>query len=528
MKSHSCFPVLRTRRSLLQLSLAALLSATSLSALPALAADSTDARTLEIVAPWEINGLHPSTSGFVFQRMQVVETLVEVDHQGALIGGLASSWQVSDDGLRWQFNLRKGARFHDGTPVTASAMLRSLAAARIDPAMLSAAPIERIEARDPHELVIVLKQRYGALPALLAHSSTAILAPASFTDDGKVKAIIASGPYRIESVTPPQQMTVKRFEQYDGTQPAIGRAHYLAAGRAETRALMAESGQADLAFTLDPASLQRIRSKGVLGIDSVTLPRTTILKLNAGLKGLDDVRVRQALSLAINRAGIAKALLRDPEMAASQLFPPSMPEWFDKSLPALGFDLDKARQLLADAGWKQDDRKVLRNAEGEALTLTIRTFPDRPELPQIATALQAQWGELGIAVKVNIGNSGDIPLGHRDGSLQVGLSARNYGTVPDPIGALAQDFSPKGGDWGAMNWHDASLDVRIASLSAGTLTDDETRAARHAISRILQEQLPVIPVSWYRQQVVVGKRVQGVSVDPLERSYRLTEMQWRP
>lgn len=525
MKPHPS-PLPLARRSLLSTTLAVLLgSLLPLHATPAAAAG-PDA-TLEVVAPWEINGLQPASSGFVFQRMQVAETLVEVDREGALTGGLAQRWQVSDDGLQWRFTLRAGARFHDGQPVTAQAVLPSLKAARIDPAALSLAPVERIEAPDAQTVLIVLKHRHAALPALLAHSSTIILSPTSFDADGKVRKLVATGPFEIESVTPPQQMRVRRFARYDGQQPAIARAHYLAAGRAETRALMAESGQADLAFTLDPASLQRIRGRKALTVLSTTLPRTTILKLNAGLPGLKDERVRQALSLAIDRKGIATALLRDPGLAASQLFPPDMPAWHDAGLAPLRFDLPAAERLLADAGWKKDEAGTLRNGAGEALTLTISTFPDRPELPQIATALQAQWRRLGIAVKVDIGNSGDIPLKHRDGSLQVGLAARNYGNVADPIGAIAQDFSPQGGDWGAMNWHDAALDKAIDGLLTGTLDQQATQTARRLVSQVLQQQLPVIPVSWYRQQLVVGRRVSGASIDPLERSYRLTDLQWR-
>ncbi|MDO4232646.1 MAG: ABC transporter substrate-binding protein [Lautropia sp.] len=518
---------LPARRTLLHVSLSLALGALLPAGALADTAAKTAAQTLEVVAPWEINGLQPVTSGFLFQRMQVLETLVDVDHEGRMIGGLASSWQVSDDGLHWQFRLRENARFHDGSPVTAGRVLPSLKAGRKEPALLSLAPVDRIEAEGEHTVSIRLKEPYGALPALLAHSSTGIVSPESFDAQGKVTKLVATGPFEIEKVVPPQQLTVKRFEQYHGTKPEVARVHYLAAGRAETRALMAESGQSDLAFTVDPASLQRIRQRGQLQVVQAILPRTTILKLNAGLPALKDARVRQALSLAIDRKGVATALLRDPEMAATQLFPATMPQWHVPGLTPLGFDLAAAERLLTEAGWKKGEDGVLRNAQGEAMHLTLLTFPDRPELPQIATALQAQWKKLGVAVKVNIGNSGDIPLAHRDGSLQVGLTARNYGTVPDPIGSVAQDFSPKGGDWGAMNWHDAGMDKAIAALSTGTLPGAEAEAARKQVSTTLHEQLPVIPVSWYRQQVVAGRRIDNVSIDAFERSYRLTDIRWR-
>ena len=497
-------------------------------AAPTLSAQTTRAtRTpLQIVGPWEISGLAPANSGFVFTRLQITETLMDAGEDGTPMPGLAVRSIVSADGLTWRFALRETARFHDGTAVSAASVVRCLQAARVAPALLSLAPITAIAAEGRSTVVVTLNAPYAGLPALLAHSSTMILAPSSYAADGTVKSIIGSGPYRVSTLTPPQLVEAAVFDGYDGPKPAIERVRYLTAARAETRALMAEGGQADLAFGLDPASLVRLRGRSNVRIESVTLPRTVIIKVNAGMMPLRDVRVRRALSLAIDRAGIAKALLRDPELAATQLFAPVLKAWHDPSLAPLKFDPALAAKLLIEAGW-QRAADGLRDAKGEPLSLTLRTFPDRPELPVIASALQAQWRQAGIAVRVNIGNSGDIPLGHRDGSLQLGLAARNYANVPDPTGTLAQDFSPTGGDWGAMGWHDEALVATLAELSRTTPTPARAATLRATVARVLQDQLPVIPVSWYRQQVAVNARVQGVSLDPLERSYRLTRMRWQ-
>ena len=129
-------------------------------------------------------------------------------------------------------------------------------------------------------------------------------------------------------------------------------------------------------------------------------------------------------------------------------------------------------------------------------------------------------------VQVNVGNSGDIPLGHRDGSLQLGLAARNYCTVPDPTGTLMQDFTAAGGDWGAMGWRSDALVQALSELSRGTSSAERAAALRARVTAVLQGELPVIPVTWYRQQVAVSGRVTGVSLDPLERSYRLSAMRW--
>ncbi|TAG01434.1 MAG: ABC transporter substrate-binding protein [Betaproteobacteria bacterium] len=481
---------------------------------------------LQIVGPWEIGGLAPTNSGFVFTRLQVTETLLNAQDDGTPLPGLAERWNRSADGLSWRFTLRPSARFHDGSPVTAAAAVRCLEAARVAPALLSLAPIRLIETEGASTIVIRLREPNASLPAMLAHSSTMVIAPASYGADGSVRSIIGSGPYRITQLTPPQLVECAVFDGYDGPKPAIDRVRYLAAGRAETRALMAESGQADLAFGLDPASLVRLRGKRNLTIASITLPRSVILKVNAGLPALTDVRVRQALSHAIDRGGIAKALLRDPELAATQLFAPSLKAWHNTALPALSFDVARANTLLAEAGWKRA-ADGLRDAKGQSFALKLRTFPDRPELPIIATALQAQWRDIGINVQVSVGNSGDIPLGHRDGSLQLGLAARNYGNVPDPTGTLLQDFGPGGGDFGAMGWSSEPLGRALSELKRGDVSAEKLAANRLEIARILQAELPVIPIAWYRQQVALSSRISGVSLDPLERSYRLTQMSWR-
>ncbi len=482
-------------------------------------------RTLQIVGPWEIGGLAPASSGYIFTRMQITETLTDATDDGTPLPGLAQSWNVSANGRVWRFSLREKARFHDGTPVTAAAVAACLSKALVAPAMLSLAGVERIAADGPSQLSIHLRAPFGPLPSVLAHSSAMVLAPASYAPDGSVRAIVGSGPYRVTRLTPPQHVEAALFDAYDLAQPIVRQVRYLAAGRSETRALMAESGQADLAYGLDAASLARLTGKARVRIQSVVLPRTILLKVNAGLPALRDVRVRLALSLAIDRQGIGRAILRDPELAASQLFAPSLPAWHQKELPPLRHDPGEAQKLLASAGWQRHP-DGLRDAQGQPLRLVLRTFPDRPELPIIASALQAQWRQAGIAAQVHIGNSGDIPLGHRDGSLQLGLAARNYANVPDPAVTILQDFGPHGGDWGAMGWRNPAVDDALARLSQGHVAAGAAAQLRARIASSIHEALPVIPICWYRQHVAINQRLQGVSLDPLERSYRLTQARW--
>lgn len=491
---------------------------------PVWAAPTRQADTLQIVAPWEVGGLSAARSGHLWCRLQLCETLVDTDDQGSLQPGLALRWSASVDGRTWRFVLRPNARFHDGSPVTAAAVARSLEAARQPPSVLAQADVLAIEPEGALTVRFQLRTPHAGLPGLLTHSTTLILG--RHGSDGQLERLIGTGPYRIKELQPPQRLVMEAFDGYDGPLPPIRHVHYLAASRSETRALMAQSGQADLAYGLDPVSLSRLRRQPDLRVSMVTLPRVMIVKVNAGMPSLRDVRVRQALSLAVDREGMARALLRDPGAAATQLLPPSVAGWHDVALSPLRHDLSAATRLLQAAGWQRQGLGW-RDAQGQEVSLSLRTYPDRPELPLMATALQAQWQALGIPVQVQVGNSGDIPLGHRDGSLQLALAARNYGTVPNPGSTLLQDFGAAGSDWGAMGWRHGAVSEALHLLDRGVPSKRQAEALRRSVVQVLQHELPVIPIAWMRLQVAVGARVEGVSLDPLERSYRVTRMRWR-
>jgi peptide/nickel transport system substrate-binding protein len=190
----------------------------------------------------------------------------------------------------------------------------------------------------------------------------------------------------------------------------------------------------------------------------------------------------------------------------------------------LTHDTGAAQALLRAAGWTPGRDGILRRGDAR-FALTLRTFPDRPELPVIATAIQEQLRLAGIDVRVAVGNSSDIPFAHRDGTLALALYARNYGVVPDAFGAVAQDFGGEGGDWGPMGWHAPAIASALAELPA-TVDTRQAQTLRGQIAAVLQQELPLIPVVWYRQTLAANPRLANVSIDPYERTYRLTPLQW--
>lgn len=487
-------------------------------------AEPAASRTLAVIGPFELHSLEPATAGGFFTRLQVAETLVEADDEGTLQPGLATSWEVADDQLSWRFQLREGAVFHDGTPVAAEDVVGALEAARTSEGTpLTSVPLQAVVA-DAGAVRLDLTEPFAPLPAVLAHTSTQVLAPSSYGPDGAVTSVVGSGPYRVERVQQPSSIEVVAFDQWHEGTPAVQRVSYSAVSRPESRALAAQSGQADVVFGMDPVSRQHLQGRDGVQVVSATLPRTIQLKVDAGHELLGDVRVRRALSLALDREGMATALLRDPEMAADQLFPPSLPQWHANGIAPLEHDRAAAQALLAEAGFTPGPDGVLVR-DGRRFAVSLRTFPDRPELPTLATAIQAALAEVGVAVDVQIGNSSEIPAGHTDGTLEMALYARNFALVPDPLVTLLGDFAPEGAEFGAMRWSSPVLTATLDDLADGA-DEQQAEQGRRQVAEVLQEELPVIPVAWYRQSTAVSDRVQGLTVDPLERTWRLTELSW--
>ena len=336
--------------------------------------------------------------------------------------------------------------------------------------------------------------------------------------------MIGTGPYEIEEIELPARVEVARFDGFRGAEPAIEHISFQAVARAESRALMAISDQADVVFGLEPSGRQRVdESDGATMVSSLQ-PRSLMMKVNLQDPILEDVRVREALSLALDRAAMADAVLREEELAATQLFPPSLSTWNQPDLAPLEHDTEAAAELLDEAGWQQGADGV-RTKAGDRLQLRLTTYPDRPELPALATAIQAELKEVGVAVEVDVTNSSEIPARHVDGSLQLGLLARHLALVTDPLVTASETFAEEGSDWGVMGWRNDDVARAIDELEAGT--DEETAAAdRAVITSAVQEELPLIPVAWYRMNAAVSTHVDGFVMDPLERTWHFSQASW--
>lgn len=478
---------------------------------------------LTIVTPWEITSEDPSKSGYIFQRLQLAETLVDSDEKGKLLPALADSWSSNGAGDEWTFKLRPMVKFHDGSVLTADNVIQSLQTALNKPTPLKNTQIKDIRALDSQTVLFKLEQPLLSFPAYLAHATTIILASSAFDQQNNVVNIIGTGPYQAVKIEAPQKIEQRAFTDYWGEKAKIEQITYLANSRSETRTLLAQSKPNYLVFNLDPASISRLQQDPNLNIQSQSIARTIQFKVNAAHPLFADVNVRQALSDAIDRQGIAQSVLRIDNGAAEQIVPEAFSDW-RLNVESKQPDYSAIKQRLIDLGYQTDEQGRLVK-EGKPFQFTLRTFSDRPELPIIATALQNQWKQIGIDVAVSVGNFSEIPAGHQDGSLEMGLYARNYGLVPDLMGALVQDFDPKGGDWGVMNWSNQELTAALTMLQTSTDAGEQTQL-KQKVAEIIYQQRPITPVVYYQQNAVAAKALKGLEIDPFERSFKLNKLYW--
>ncbi|MDX2103937.1 MAG: ABC transporter substrate-binding protein [Alphaproteobacteria bacterium] len=473
---------------------------------------------LRVASPWEWTSNEPTDTGYLMTRLQLAETLVLVEPDGRLVGGLADAWAVDEDRLTWRFRLRAGVRFHDGTPLTAEAVITSLTRA-IAGESLQQLPLDQITA-SADGVVIRTRTPVGHLPALLVDYAAVILAPASWGSDGKVQTVIGTGPYRLAGRDGQTVLDLVRFDGYWGSAPSIQRVRYTAIANGDTRTNVAVAGDVDVMFTTVPAATQRINSTGRMRVISQTIPRARVLAFNAGLPQFSDVRVRRAIALAVDRAGIAAAVLRHPASAATQLLPPAVADWHDAALPPLRTDPAAAMALLEEAGWRRGADGI-RTKDGVRLAATVLTIANRPELAVMATAMQAQLKAVGLELAVEPVPSAGIPQAIQAGTMQMTMFARTYVNVPDPIATIIPDFTRQRSTWGALNWDGRPRMQALTDRYTASFDDRERADLRRQILRLLQDEVPVTPISWFEHTVAVHSRVRGLVIDPYEMRYML-------
>jgi len=476
---------------------------------------------LRVASPWEWTSNEPTDTGYLMSRLQIAETLVMVEPDGRLVGGVAESWAVGDDHLTWRFRIRPNMVFHDGSPVTAAAAVASLARA-LQGESMQQIPLDRIAA-EGDAVVIRTRTPFSHLPAVLVDYASVILAPSSWGPDGKVVRVVATGPFRIQGQDGKTVLELARFDRHWGPPAQVARVRYTAIPNGDTRTNVAVAGDQDIMFTTVPAATPRIDAAGQMRVESMTIPRVRVLAFNSGIPQFADLRVRRAVSMALDRRGIATGILRHPGSAATQLLPAAIPDWHDPALPAYVHDVAGANALLDQAGWVRAADGI-RVRDGIRLAATMMTIANRPELTVIGTAMQAQLRAIGMELSVEPGPSAAVPAAIQAGRMQMTMFARTYVNVPEVIASIIPDFTRERSTWGSLNWDGRDRMKALTDAYVESFDPARKAALRRDMLRLLHEELPVTAVAWFEHTVAVHKRVRGLVIDPFEMRYMLHDV----
>ncbi len=496
---------------------AALVLAASVAAPAIHAAPATATNTLQVAEMWEIDNLDPVRAGtFIKEKAMVVETLVEANPDFSLKPGLAAEWH-RDGESEWRFILRAGVRFHDGTPLTADAVVKSLTRAfTISPAMKSMTKVDTVEAEGEGIVRIRTHGPVPMLPATLVRAYLAIAAPTSAkTPEGVITMPIGTGPYKVAEWRRAARVVVlERNPDYWGDEASIDRIVYRSVPDPSTRSLEIQKGDVDFVPDVPYGDLDMLAAKGFQASRHITA-RVYQMAFGSLTEGpFADPRVRHAVSHAIDRTAIVDKVLFGMGEAAAGPFSRHM-SFAASGLAVPAFDPEKARALLDEAGWI--DRGGIRKKGGTPFSVTLYTYPQRPGLPPMATAIQGMLAQVGIRAAVKLLDWSAILTAMKPGDMRIAASATAM--YPDPDFFLRSHYESQGDNnvWGYAN-------PRVDALFADGLTaPDETarKAAYDAIQHIVADEEPTILISHYGVNIVMKPDVKGFVFNPVAHDYSL-------
>ncbi len=299
------------------------------------------------------------TSGIItpFMVMYAVhDAMVKPMPGQPLAPSLAESWSVSEDGLTYEFVLRKGATFHNGDPVTAEDVKFSFERYRGTARDLMKDRVAAIETPDPQHVRFQLKQPWPDFVTFYGSATGAgWIVPKKYLekvgDDGFKKAPIGAGPYKFVSFTPGVELVLEAFDPYWRKIPSVKRLIFRVIPDEATRLAALKHGEIDIVYSIRGELAEELRSTPGLTLKPVFPPGSQWLYFPdqwSEKSPWHDERVRRAASLAIDRKGINQALT----LGYSKLTNSVIPDMFDFfwQPPAAVYDPQKAKQLLAEAG----------------------------------------------------------------------------------------------------------------------------------------------------------------------------------
>ena len=357
--------------------------------------------------PWSPNAFVES----IFVNRVLFDGLTKPGKDLAPAPDLAESWETSPDGLSWTFHLRQGVKWSDGQPFTADdvaynfndiVLKKELGAQNAG----NFSAVKSVTVIDPNTVRFDLTRRFAALPSFLAYNAGLVpkhilqSAADPLKDNSFNKGTpVSTGPFKVEKYVSGQGVTLVRNENYFGPQPYLDRVQFTIVPDVNTQLAQALSGEVNAMVLDNRAAVEAVKNSPNLVVAPRPLVQYWWLALNQKDERFRDVRVRQAFEYAINRQAIIDSVFLGYASIANSAITPALKAYYDPSLESrYPYDPEKAKQLLAEAGWTAGPEGVL-TRDGQPFRFTMIT--DQPLFGQVSALVQQDLKNVGVVADLN-------------------------------------------------------------------------------------------------------------------------------
>jgi 4-phytase/acid phosphatase/peptide/nickel transport system substrate-binding protein len=462
--------------------------------------------TLTVGVELDISGFDPLKVG-VFDTASAIaadllfDTLTRLDDEGKPQPRLALSWSHSDDFKTWTFNLRPGVKFHDGTPYNAEAVAWNYARMK-DPTNHCAcsfyiAGIDHVEAKDERTVVFHLVDPSVNAPASLSipGSVNVVQSPAAIKAKGADynRHPVGTGPYMLKSWTAGDRLVLERNPDYwDKGHPYLDRIVLKPLPDSQTRFSSLLAGETDVVWAdeYEAEHIARARKDPSLAVLSYVGAGATVAAFNTKMAPFDDVRVRRALVMALDRKKLSQALTNGLSRPASN--PYGDGSWVKcKDDGALLTDFDGARALIKEYG-KPVEFKML-------VTAT-------PRGRAAGQVLQQMWKDVGAKMEIEqVDQATIVPRAFR---RQFQLTPWRIADSPDPGAVIYANFH-SGSPVALANWESPELD-RLLEHQRSTADQAQRTEDFCAIARLVNKEAIWFWTFQNTYYAITKARVKGI------------------
>ncbi|OPX64372.1 MULTISPECIES: ABC transporter substrate-binding protein [unclassified Methanoregula] len=469
---------------------------------------------------WLITGFDPMNQGvFITEKAIVTESLISADENFRLIPNLATSWKQTSP-TTWEVKLRDGVKFHNGKPMTAEEVKFSLdRSVKLNSANGVLMDYKSCRVIDPLTVEITTNKPNPILPEALHYPNMAIIHPDSLDANGNFSKPIGTGAMVFDSFdAQTRTFTVKKNPNYWGGPVSLEGMIISGIPDSNSRAMAIEKGEVDFTVDVPMNEVKRIDALPNVNVETYLTPRVYRMVVNFNRTPLQDKRVRQAISLAINRTDIVNDVLYGVGGPARGIYIPKM-AWFNQNLQQLPYDPVKAKALLAEAGYKDTNGDGIVEKDGKPLTIDLVSAQERPGLPPMAEAIGDSLRKIGIDAKVEIMASAASTDRQKAGSYDLVMSPSNIAMVPDPSYIMEQWYMT-GGYQNYGKYSNKTLDALIQDAKE---TTDKTERYRkfNELEVYVLDDLITIPIADYGCTIAKKDSVKGYKFDPTAHDLRM-------